>query len=104
LSSEVLYPTGFLSGKPETGFHRAQDLNISGIGGQDDDSRFALRETLCESDHGIKAIHVGHLQVHKRNAWVVRAELVKSFAAIGSFRDQTHVRLSCQESGYSASE
>jgi len=63
----------------------AQDLNISGIGGQDDDSRFG--KLVANPNHRIQAIHVGHLQVHKGNVWVVRAELLKSFAPIGSFRD-----------------
>src|ERR1700721_2975191 len=73
------------------GFERAQNLNVSLVGCQDDDACFRKFVTNC--DHRFNTAHVWHLQIHQREVRPVIPELIESLTSRGSLGDQFHVRL-----------
>src|SRR5438128_8772209 len=79
------------------GFERTQDLNVSRVSRQHDDSR--SREFPANRDHGIDAVHFGHLQIHQGYVRTMNAELFDRLAAVGSLGNQRHVRLTGQKRG-----
>src|SRR5262249_3067444 len=66
-------------------FHSAEHLDVTSVCGQDNDSSF--RKFFENRGHGVKATHLGHLQVHQDDVRTVCSELFNCLASIGSFRN-----------------
>src|ERR1700737_4761252 len=87
---------------PSAGFESAQNLNISRVSRQDDDSRH--REFPENRDHGVDAVHFRHLQIHQGYIRTMNSELLDGLAAVGSLGNQCHVRLTGQKGGDALAE
>ena len=74
---------------------RPQNLDISYVSGQHDDS--CPSEFATNRDDGLDAVHLRHLQIHQCHIRPVHSKLLYRLKAIGSLCDEFHVGLSGQE-------
>ncbi len=72
-------------------FEGAKNLHIALVGRQYDDLR--IGKFSSNRGDGIEAIHLRHLQVHERDVWAMRTELLKRLASIRCLGHQSHIGL-----------
>src|SRR5258708_6602032 len=77
------------------GPERAQHLDVSGVGCQDNNSR--PWEFAANRYDGVYTVHLWHLQVHQDHIRLMYSELLDRLTAIGSLCYEFHVGLSREE-------
>ena len=73
-------------------------LDITGVRSQNDDP--GLRKLTANSDHGLNATDVWHLQVHQRDVRMILLELLDCLGSGPGLRDHLHVRFIVDQPGY----
>ncbi len=84
------------------GFERAQHLNVSCVGRQNDNSR--SREFPANRNHGIDTVHFRHLQIHQGHIGTMQSVLCDRLSSVGCLGNQCHVGLSGQKRGHALAE
>ena len=79
------------------GFESADDLDVTGVGGEDDKAR--VGKFAADGAHGVDAVHAGHLQIHEHDIGPMEAELFDGLQAIGGLTDELQVGLIGNERG-----
>src|SRR6202789_477275 len=79
------------------GFESADDLDVTGVGGEDDEAR--VGKFSADGAHGVDACHAGHLQIHEHDIGPMQTKLFDGFKAIGSLADELQVGLIGNERG-----
>src|ERR1700677_810053 len=79
------------------GFESADDLDVTGVGGEGDEAR--VGKFSADGAHGVDAVHAGHLQIHEHDIGPMQTKLFDGFQAIGSLADELQVGLIGNERG-----
>src|SRR5690348_11885559 len=72
---------------PGPGFDSARDLEIPGMGCQDDNSSFG--ELAANRADGVDTAHLWHLQIHERDVRMMLSKLFERLSAVSSFPEPT---------------
>ena len=54
------------------GFEGANDLDVTGVGGEDDET--SVGKFGADGAHGVDAVHAGHLQIHEHDVGPMEAK------------------------------